>query len=158
MALYGFQIISFLKKNINSKNIVLCSYDNLPKKVISFPAYYVVNLDKSNGNGSHWIAIYFNKNKDSIYFCSFKTHPNKAIFNFLKNNSNNIKLSYRVLQNYSSHFCGYYVCFFLLTCFKYDYLIKTMSNDFLEIFYSFFSNNLVANDFYVTKMCNMKND
>jgi hypothetical protein len=158
MALYGFQILSFLNKNIKSKNIILCSYDNLPYKVKAFPSYYVVNLDTSNGNGSHWIAIYFNKKRQSTYFCSFRTQPNKIILNFLKMNSTHINFSYRVLQNYSSHFCGYYVCFFLITCYKYDYVIKNKNNNSLELFYSLFSNNLVANDLFVTKMCNMKND
>jgi len=36
---------------------------------------YIVNLDKMNENGSHWISIYFDKNRRGEYFDSYGLPP-----------------------------------------------------------------------------------
>ena len=38
--------------------------------------FYIINLDDSNGNGTHWTALYYNNNPlNSYYFDSFGFVP-----------------------------------------------------------------------------------
>ena len=44
------------------------SRDNLPNKIKDGP--YVINLDEHTDTGTHWIALFCNRNK-IVYFDSF---------------------------------------------------------------------------------------
>jgi len=149
MALFGFQIIKFLQKFIKSKNIYITSFDVLPNKIRSYPAYFVVNLDKNNGLGTHWIGIHFSKNREAFYFCSFASVPCKKILKFMYQNSRKIEFSSKVLQSSNSSVCGYYVCAFLIFCSK-----NKNINNLIDMFTKIFSYNFILNDYYIIKFCN----
>ena len=40
-------------------------------KTVSYPSSFVINLDPSYKPGSHWVAVYFDKNGVGEYFDSF---------------------------------------------------------------------------------------
>ena len=42
-------------------------------KTVSYPSSFVINLDPSYKPGSHWVAVYFDKNGVSEYFDSFRS-------------------------------------------------------------------------------------
>ena len=46
----------------------------------------IVNLDSSNGVGTHWVC-YSKKNEECYYFDSFGLDPPKEIINYLKGTS-----------------------------------------------------------------------
>lgn len=62
---FASNILTFLLKNIrNARNssIVVTSIDRLPQKVkFNKPLYLVVNESKHDENGSHWVAIYLDR-------------------------------------------------------------------------------------------------
>ena len=78
------------------------SRDNLPKTIKK--GAYVINLDKYNDIGTHWIALSINNN--CIYFDSFGV---EHIPNEIKQFIGNI---FR-LQAYDSIMCGYFCIAFI---------------------------------------------
>ena len=81
------------------------SRDNLPKKIKD--GAYVINLDEYADVGTHWIALFCNRN-EIVYFDSFVVeHVPEEIKEFIENK--NIKANtFRVEAN-NSIMCGY-VC------------------------------------------------
>ena len=83
--------------------------------------FFIVNLDFSFENGSHWIAFKFKKSQIEIYdslgmnvygWLRKPFHALQFLFKFSKTHS--IFLTPQ-LQNSFSNLCGVYVLFFLLT-------------------------------------------
>ena len=79
------------------------SRNNLPKKIKK--GAYVINLDKYENTGTHWVA-FFVKPKYTVYFDSFGVeHIPKEINKFI-NNDNKINI-FRI-QAYDSIMCEYF--------------------------------------------------
>ena len=69
--------------------------------------FYIINLEKStDGNGTHWTALYVAGDNQNYYFDSFGFAPPKEIEDKLKVYYYNKK----DLQNIEASSCGYY-CF-----------------------------------------------
>ena len=86
-----------------------CSRDNLPANIKK--GAYVINLDKDEDAGTHWIALYV-KNKKVVYFDSFGVeHVPKEIIKFIKNKD--IIANIFRLQAYDSIMCGYFCIKFI---------------------------------------------
>ena len=50
-------------------------------KSVSYPHSFVINLDLSYKPGSHWVAVYFDKNGVGEYFNSFARYtPHKVVY------------------------------------------------------------------------------
>ena len=78
------------------------SRDNLPKKIKD--GAYVINLDEYADVGTHWIALFCNRN-EIVYFDSFGVeHIPEEIKEFIGNKS--IKANNFRLQANSSMMCG----------------------------------------------------
>ena len=61
----------------------VCSRDNLPKKIKD--GTYVINLDEYADVGTHWIALFCNRN-EIVYFDSFDVeHVPEEIKEFVGN-------------------------------------------------------------------------
>ena len=82
---------------VNSRN-------NLPKKIKD--RAYLTNLNEYVDVGTHWIALFYNKN-EIVYFDSFGVeHVPKEIKEFVKNK--NIKANILRVQGNNSVMCGYF--------------------------------------------------
>ena len=44
-------------------------------KTVSYPSSDVINLDPSYKPGSHWVAVYFDRNGEGEYFNSLGRYP-----------------------------------------------------------------------------------
>ena len=85
------------------------SRDNLPKKIKD--GAYVINLDEYADVGTHWIALFYNKN-EIVYFDSFSVeHVPKEIKEFAENK--NIKANIFRVQGNNSVMCGYFCIGFI---------------------------------------------
>ena len=71
-----FEKLSFLKiKNIKFKDLL---------KKNKYKIGMVINLDTSDGSGTHWVSLYVNLKKRQLYFFdSYGKKPMKSIFNFM---------------------------------------------------------------------------
>lgn len=84
--------------------------DNLPKKTWK-NEMGVVNLDDSNGPGTHWVA-YCKKLNTVLYFDSFgNLQPPIEINKYL---GSNIYYNYKKCQNFNSFMCGHLCLKFLM--------------------------------------------
>ena len=90
------------------------SRDNLPKKIKD--GAYVINLDEYEDIGTHWIALFCNKN-EIAYFDNFGVeHIPEEIKEFIGNTK--IKANIFRLQANNSIMCGYSCIGFILSYFK----------------------------------------
>ena len=85
------------------------SRDNLPKKIKV--GAYVTNLDKYAVAGTHWIALFCNRN-EIIYFDSFGVeHIPEKIKEFIGNK--NVKATIFRVKTNNSVICGYFCIGFI---------------------------------------------
>ena len=90
------------------------SRDNLPKKMRD--GVYVINLDEYKEVGTHWIALFCEKN-EIVYFDSFGVeHIPEKIIEFIENKR--VKANIFRLQAYDSIMCGYFCIGFINFMFK----------------------------------------
>ena len=105
--LTNFEIQKYYKNEPRFNGVL--SRNNLPKKIKD--GAYIINLDEYKDVGTHWIALFCNKNK-IIYFDSFGVeHTPKEIKKLIGNK--NIKANiFRVNEN-DSIMCGYFCIGFI---------------------------------------------
>ena len=85
------------------------SRNNLPKKIKD--GAYVINLDEYADVGTHWIALFCNRN-EIVYFDSFGVeHVPEEIKEFIGNK--NIKANIFRVQANNSVMCGYFCIGFI---------------------------------------------
>ena len=85
------------------------SRDNLPKQIKD--GAYVINLDEHKDTGTHWIALFCNRN-EIVYFDSFGVeHVPEEIKEFIGNK--NIKTNIFRVQANNSVMCGYFCIGFM---------------------------------------------
>ena len=85
------------------------SRNNLPKQIKD--GAYVINLDEHKDTGTHWIALFCNRN-EIVYFDSFGVeHVPEEIKEFV-GNKNIIANIFRVQAN-NSVMCGYFCIGFM---------------------------------------------
>ena len=92
-----------------NQDLIVFSRNNLPKKIKD--GAYVTNLDEYADVGTHWIALYCNRNK-TVYFNSFGVeHLSEEIKEFIGNK--NIKANIFRVQANNSVMCGYFCIGFI---------------------------------------------
>lgn len=108
---------------------------------------YIINYDKHDQIGSHWVLIYIN-NKKTFFFDSYGSKPRLKMRLFLKkvNNNSNFIFNTQQLQAIGSSVCGFY-CIFLAFCFK-----KRIN---FYSFLNFFTQDFLTNDIIV---CNVSKE
>ena len=81
----------------------------MPKKIKD--GAYIKNLDEYTDVGTHWIALFYNRN-ETVYFDSFSVeHVPKEIKEFIGNS--NIKANIFWVQENNSIICGYFCIGFI---------------------------------------------
>ena len=88
------------------------SRNNFPTKVKN--GTYIINLDEYADVGTHWIALFCNRN-EIVYFGSFSAeHVPEEIKEFIGNK--NIKANIFPVQANDSVMCGYFALDSLILC------------------------------------------
>ena len=100
--LTNFEIQKYYKNEPRFNGVF--SRNNLPKKIKD--GAYVINLDEYADVGTHWIALFCNRN-EIVYFDSFGAeHVPEKIKKFVGNK--NIKANIFRVQANNSVMCGYF--------------------------------------------------
>ena len=107
--------------------------------------FYIINLDNSNGNGTHWTSLFYHP-LNSYYFDSYGFVPplevEKKIRPYIYNDAE--------IQDFNSEACGYYALAFIK--FLYDKSNKEVAfRQFLQLFRS----NTKENDDILKKYLNL---
>ena len=112
----------------------ICTKDHL-KFRHPLPGGYIVNMqDSTEGNGTHWVAIWLSRNKKDpcCYFDSFGIDPPLDIIDFCAQYNKKILLSTEEIQNINGGHCGQYCI---------DFLRHMMLPGSIEKKYRYFTNN-----------------
>jgi hypothetical protein len=122
--------------NLNNKFGGVYSRDTLPKSIKS--KFYIVNLDESTNEGTHWVCVYNCDYQVCYYFDSFGVDPCDEILRFMKQTKKKILMSTYRIQELGSIMCGYY-CIYVC-----DQLLNNIT--FYDILLQFNPNNYIKND------------
>lgn len=126
-------------KNLPTYHHGVYPADLLPRHVQT-PSAIVVNSDIHTKPGSHWRAIFINKNRELDFFDSYGRPPEVALNRFIQGNSRVARFNSHLLQGLSSRVCGHYCLVFLY------YRSQGVS---LDEFLTLFCNNPKYNDFKI---------
>ena len=114
------------------------SYDEIPI-VTEYPSCMVFNTEPRSEAGEHWLACYFDEQKNSYFFDSYGNDPTfYELDDYLVKNSNKIYYNRLKIQGLLPY-CGFYCIFFLLF----------ISRGKLKEFYKPFGKNLFQNDYFI---------
>ena len=96
--------------------------DHFIQQQIAYPSLYVCNTDNSDKPGSHWVAVYFTKNKNCEYFDSYGLQP---LFTDIHHKLLTIDSHYTYnesnFQGLNSNVCGMYcIVFAVMRCHGYS--------------------------------------
>jgi hypothetical protein len=123
--------------------------DLLPEKIDKNKIFAcIVNFDKSNQKGSHWISIFYSGNRNPVeYFDSYGQPPQHSeIKLFLKKFGSKYIHNKHQLQEYFSTVCGQYCCVYLSSR-----LLGVSLSKFIK---QFSKNNFNLNDDVIARVFN----
>ena len=141
----GVYPIDFTQKTDSGSCIgdMMCDFHikNLSSKYNRFGL--ILNLDKHNEPGSHWVAIYCNLNPKKTnygiyYYDSVATAPDKNVMHFMKKikaqtENSDFEVKYnRIQKQFQNTECGMFSIIFLTQCLKnvpFKYICKYMRSD-----------------------------
>ena len=109
------EILSILKSDQAVGQILLGVFplDKIPI-IKNKPSALVINMDPSYMNGSHWIAMFFDKNDSCDYFDSYGKKPSKVLEKYMFRFSSKIRTSLKQIQNNFTSTCGQLCIYFLI--------------------------------------------
>ena len=82
-------------------------------KTVSYPSSFAINLDPSYKPGSHWVAVYFDRNGESEYFDSFGRHPPHEVEHFLCSHAKGFQYNRMQVQEIYTTSCEQFVLFYI---------------------------------------------
>ena len=106
-------IDEILQTDAKTKQIYLGSYayDEIPRIDI-FPSCMIINTQTRSEPGEHWLACYFDKQRNAYFFDSYGQSPLYYKLDlFLRNNSKKIFYNKKKLQGLLPYY-GFYCIFF----------------------------------------------
>ena len=118
--------------------------DRMPVKVQT-PSGIIVNTDPHTKPGTHWVAIYINRDRVGEFFDSYGSQPQDQFVTYLQRQCIQFRYSRRMLQDISSHVCGQYCVLFL-----YYRSLGVSMDKFLELF----TDDTKINDTVVDRLFN----
>jgi len=119
-----------------------CSPKDTYKGKIKSHESSVVNLDNSNGAGTHFSCYYNSPNSQYVYyFDSYGALPPKQIEKYLKSSGKVIQYNSTQYQPIASILCGYYCIYVLLKLYK--------GESFYDILAQFDMNSPEHNDEFI---------
>ena len=119
--------------------------DRIPN-IENYPASIILNTDKHNEKGQHWVAIHISKDKFEIYFDSYGLKPlNKKFLEYLNERTNNWTYNNTMIQGVKSVNCGKFCVLFIL--------LKSIGYNLQEIIH-LFTKNYEINDKIIEKIYN----
>ena len=108
---------------------------------------YIVNLDDSDGPGTHWTLLIKMKNNKYLYFDSFGAPPPQTILDTLKIDPNKLQYNDQQIQDIKSQSCGYFAMLF-----AYYYSREKTPNKTIIAFLSNFTTDEKQNDKVLRKI------
>ena len=138
--LTSFDITNLCSKYNIKINGIYCR-DEIPATLQT--GWYILNLDRSTGGGTHWCCWYYGATL-SFYFDSFGFSPTKD----LETKLGNYRMNEKKIQSLNSDSCGW----FCLMCIKYCEDRGNTSESFNKLL-SLFTNQANSNERILEHFC-----
>ncbi|CAC5417050.1 unnamed protein product [Mytilus coruscus] len=119
---------------LSQKVIKVFSADEIPKSQSSYPTAFIINTDRKQDPGRHWLAFYVTSHRGE-FFDSYGRKPSSYsdVFNdFFVVNNLTLQHNDKRLQSSDSKVCGYYCIYYLINRCRgvpMNEIIHTFSND-----------------------------
>jgi len=108
--------------------------DELPTQFKKRPCMFIANTDSRNETGTHWLAFYFDENKNAEFFDSYGLAPTYyGLSEYLNETSNSWNYNSKRIQSFFSEYCGQiclFYCYFKSRNFSLNYIQSIFSNDY----------------------------
>jgi hypothetical protein len=112
--------IIFICKSLKI-DLVICRMKGDLDGTVKKNGAYIINLDKLNGPGTHWVLVYVNGDQ-AIYFDSYGEPMPEVVISFLKNIYYTISNTDQIQDLDDNISCGYY-------CIALAYFFNVMKDD-----------------------------
>lgn len=112
----GIQLQKILETNPQTNQTFLGVFarDELPQ-INRYPSCFIINTQKRNHPGEHWLAFYIDSNKICDFFDSFGNSPKFfKLEQYIKKYSNGVVYNQKQIQSWKSQNCGFYCLLFLI--------------------------------------------
>ena len=115
-----------INKKLKIPNLLVINKDDLKNiNINNNNNNYIINIDKYDGDGTHWVSIYKN-----IYFDSYALNPPNIIEQYFKNGYDMNDKQIQPLNN-TAQYCGWICLMFLNEMNK----NKNKNNDYINFLY-----------------------
>ncbi len=145
--LSNFEAIDICKKH--KINLIVSMKNDF--KLKQKEHYYMINLENTNNEGSHWVGLYTNEDY-CFYFDSYGAPPAQTILNKLKPKYKKIYFNNFICQNLNSILCGWFV----ITLFI---ILKTYHNtkplELIQKYIDYFEDDTNLNDERLKRVYNL---
>ncbi len=126
--------------NLHTKiKIIMKDETHLIKK----NGYYIINLDKSDGNGTHWTSLICTQ-KECCYCDSYGTPPPEKILNKLKQLYGKVYFTDFIIQAIKSVACGYFALAFIIVYHMYKH--KHTLLEIVTKYIDYYNDDTLKND------------
>lgn len=145
--MYKSELINNVNRNkFTKKNFCgVKALDELPRKRISSVCNFIVNTNRSDQPGEHWIAIHVPKTGRIEYFDSYGLPPyHTEFYKFFKLNRRKFVFNNHRIQSDQSQKCGKFALYFIYFRARNRHL-----NKFSRLFNK---KNLIENDRIIDKL------
>ena len=124
-------------KNILSHDRVTKKYfldvfpsDQLPVRIVHYPACFVCNVDSSTESGSHWLAFFLSSPDEGEFFDSYGNVPRyfKGPISEFASRYSRMNYNPLILQSSITAVCGQYCVYYLYSRCRGQTLQKILSN------------------------------
>jgi hypothetical protein len=119
-----------IAKNIGFEVTILMRNET---EKITHDGCYIMNLDRTGNDGTHWTGLIINKN--NAYYCdSYGFLPPQEMYNFLLDNYKQVYYNSTQYQDNDSSACGMFTMGFLTFMTHNNYNITKFNNEFCKMF------------------------
>ena len=141
------ELINILSKDKFSRKLFcgVLPIDELKNFIFRKPCSLIINTDKSNKPGEHWIALFITENGYLEYFDSYGIRPyKKEIYHFIKKHKLKLIYNKKKIQNSLSTNCGKFCLLYLLLRTR-----RLRMNKILKFFVNNKNNDLLINKIFL---------
>lgn len=122
------------------------SRDQLPARLYRLPCSFIINTDKQYEPGEHWLAFYYDENRQATFFDPCGLSPSVyGLENYLNRTSKSWTYNPKRIQSFLSDFCGQ-ICLFFIFCKSKKYSLNYIT--------SLFSDNYESNEKLILNFLN----
>jgi hypothetical protein len=141
--MYASTIDSIIDKDKSLRKIFIgtLARDELPKSM-QYPCCFILNTQPRNKEGEHWLALFYDSNRNCDFFDSYGLGPHyHGLEAFILRTSVHCRYNKRQIQG-TSNYCGVYAILFL------KYRIR---NNYDNKFFRDFVKQYTLNDLKIKK-------